>query len=250
MKNKKYIVIIVIVVLVMGVTTCLYFTNREYKYICFNMDVTSDTLIVESYLEECTTNKILPKGVITDKSELLTEDTFTSYRQIKDIYTEGEMLYSDDFILYEAPRATETDIELLTEVEVATDALIEDGLPVGTLDELVKYKIYIKNNKLYAINLNTNEERIIFDKEEVKNIAVRPICCTGNGQLLILTTSGNVYISEHDCNYFFSFDFPFNKLEGSDIVSFKLIPVDDNDFTKNLYGVNPDGEEVLLQKLN
>lgn len=250
MKSKKNIIIIVLVLIIIGVSFYLYLNNREYEYICFNIDITKETLIIESYLEKCTTNKKLPKGAITDKSELLTEDTLTSYKQIKDLYKKGEILYKDDFILYEYPKATESDIELLTEVEVATTAIVENGIPIETLDEPVKYKIFIKDKKLYATNLKSNEEKVIFNTEEVNSIAVRPICCTGNGNLLILTTNGNTYISKYDCNYFFSFDFPFEKLEASNIVSFKLIPANDNDFTKNLYGINSKGEEILLQKLN
>ena len=123
---------------------------------------------------------------------------------------------------------------------------------IGIMDICVtkNYVVGIKENKLYAINLNTKEEKNIFDSENVSAIAVRPICCTGNGILLILTTSGNVYLSEKDCNYDFSFDFPFKKLEASDIKGFKLVPVDEYDFTKNLYGINSNNEEILLQKLN
>lgn len=250
MKNKKIIIVVILGIVILGICMYLYFDNKEYKYICFNMDVTDETLIVEEYLEECTTNKKLPEGVITDKSQLLTDDTFTSYRQIKDIYKKGEMLYKDDFVLYESPRATETNIELLLETEVATNAVLENGLPVSMFEEFIRYRIFIKNKKLYATNLNTGEEKVMFDEEEVINIAVRPICCTGNGQLLILTVNGNAYISEYDCNYFFSFDFPFKKLDGSDIVSFRLIPANENDFTKNLYGINSKGEKILLQKFN
>lgn len=117
-------------------------------------------------------------------------------------------------------------------------------------DELVKYKVYIKKEKLYAKNLNTNEEKIVFDKEPIKNIAVRKLCCTGNGYLLILTTNGDVYISERDCNYDFSFDFPFKKLDVKDVVSFKLVPVADYDFVKNLYGIDSEGNEFLLHMMN
>lgn len=242
MKNKKTILILLGVILIVGTTIYLYLSNKEYTYICFNMEVTKETLIVEEYLEECTTNKKLPKGVITKKEDLLTEDVYTSYRQIKDSYKEGEMLYKDDFIIYETPKANETNIELLNEVEV---------MYLGSGDEEpIRYRIYVNGNKVYTTNLNTNEEKIIFEKEEVQNIAIRPICCTGDGQLLILTTKGNVYISEKDCNYQFGFDFPFQQLEAQNIISFKLIPASDYDFTKNLYGVNSNGEEILLQKLN
>ena len=243
MKNKKLIIILTTtLIFIIGLTIYFYEINKEYKYICFNMDVYKETLVTESYLEECTSNKRLPKGVITSKEDLIINDVYKSYMQIKDVYKEGEMLYKEDFIVYEHPKATETNINLLNEVEV---------MYLGSgFDEPIKYRIYIKENKLYATNLNTDEESIIFDKEKVSSIAVRPICCTGDGNLLILTTNGNVYISEKDCNYAFSFDFPFQKLEVSDIVSFKLVPASDYDFTKNLYGINKNNEEILLQKLN
>ena len=57
-------------------------------------------------------------------------------------------------------------------------------------------------------------------------------------------------MSEKDCNYAFSFDFPFKKLDVKDIVSFKLIPVADYDIVKNLYGVDSKGNEILLHKMN
>ena len=103
---------------------------------------------------------------------------------------------------------------------------------------------------MYAKNLDTKKEQIIFDKEKVSNIAIRSICCTGNGLLLILTEEGNVYISEKDVNYFFNFNFPFTKLEVSNIIAFKLIPAFDYDYAKNLYGINKNKEEILLHKLN
>lgn len=143
---------------------------------------------------------------------------------------------------YEYEKAKITEIELKTEV---------DTMNHGNSDEeIVKYKTYIKNNKLYAKNLNTNEEKMIFDKEPVKNIATRNICCTGNAHLLILTTSGNVYMSNEDSNYGFTLNIKFNKLDAKNIVSFKLIPTADYDYVKNLYGVDSDGKEILLHKIN
>lgn len=154
------------------------------------------------------------------------------------VYAEFE-IDEDDF---EYKKAVEEDILLKTEVEAMNHG--------NNSEDLTKYRVYVKNNKLYAKNLNTNEEKIVFDKELVKNIAIRPICCTGNSLLLILTVDGNVYISEKDCIYAFSFDFPFKKLDVSDIVAFKLIPVNENDVVKNLYGVDSKGNEILLHKIN
>lgn len=142
----------------------------------------------------------------------------------------------------EDEKATIDEIALKTEMNLTSHG--------SNSKEFVEYKAYVKNNKLYAKNLKTNEEKVIFDKEPVKNIAIRSICCAANGYLLILTMNGNVYMSENDCNYDFSFDFPFNKIATTDIVSFKLIPATDYDAVKNLYGVDSKGKEVLLHKMS
>lgn len=241
MKENKIIFVVSLVFVVLGICIYLFLSNREYKYVCFNMDINEDTLVIEEYLEECISTEKLDEDVITDKDDLLTDDVFISYRLLKD-YKKGEKLYKNDFALYEAPRAASSDIELLTELEVMNHG--------NSSEDFTKYKAYIKDKKLFAVNLNTNEEKMIFDKEEVLGIAVRPFCCAGEGYLLILTTNGNAYISEKDCNYAFGFDFPFIKLDGSDIVSLKLISENDIDFVKNLYGINSKGEEILLQKFN
>lgn len=166
----------------------------------------------------------------------------------RDVYIgDDSMQYEEGFCLGSTTR--EANIDLVTEL-ILKSSVTQDNHYIDGEEELIEYKVMIKNKKLYATNLETDEERVIFDKEEVSNIAVRPICCTGNGNLLILTTKGNVYLSEKDCNYSFSFDFPFQKLEAQDIVAFKLIPASDNDVTKNLYGVDSKGNQILLQKIN
>ena len=149
-------------------------------------------------------------------------------------FEKGEVVVSDTPIVEE--------IELMTEIEVTNHG--------NSSDDLVKYKVYIKDSKLYTKNLKSNEEKIIFDKELVKNIAVRSICCAGNGYLLILTTSGNVYMSEKDCNYDFSFEFPFKKLDGLNIEKFKLVPAFENDVARTLYGIDKEGNDIILHKMN
>lgn len=250
MKKKKSIILIltIIIIVIVAIPSINYYyqSNKEYKYICFNKNVIIGTYIEESYLEECTTKEKLPNGVITNKKELLSTEKDKVYKQTKNTYDKGEMLYKKDFILYDTESIEVIDIALLNEIEVISTATIENGLPTGFLEEPIKYNIHIKNNKLYATNLNTKEEKLIFDKEEVKHIALRPYCCAGNGKLLIITTSGNVYISINDCNYFFSFDFPFEKLDVSNIVSFKLIAKGDNDVVKSLYGITSNGKEIFI----
>ncbi|MBE6156432.1 MAG: hypothetical protein E7161_01670 [Firmicutes bacterium] len=147
----------------------------------------------------------------------------------------GENKFEDDEAIAE-------EIELKSEVDA-----INHG---NSSEELVEYKTYIKNNKLYAKNLKTNEEKMIFDKEPVKNIATRPVCCAGSAYLLILTTDGNVYMSEQDINYQFSFEISFEKLEAKDIVSFKLMPVSGDYVSHDLYGIDSNGKETLLHKIN
>lgn len=240
--KKKIMLGISLLILMIGLCFC-FLKNREYKYICLNIDLGAEEMIVDQYLEECVTNKKLDKNVITKREELLFDDDHKYYKLKPGVkYQVGDILYKDDFVYYEYPKQTSVELKLLDELEVINHG----NSPL----EFTKYHAYVKNNKLYATNLKTNTTEVVFDTEDVKNIAIRPICCAGEGNLIILTKEGNVYYSEKDCNYSFSFDFPFKKLNVTDIVSFKLIPIDDDDNVKNLYGVNSNGDEILLQKLN
>lgn len=240
MKKKLIIgsfILLLIIILIFIITR-----DKKYKYICLNMDLSAEEIIDETKLTECTTKDTLPDGALTKKEQLLFHNYHKKYMLKEGVsIKKGDILYKDYFDYYEDPKQTSTELQLLDELEVMNHG--------NSSDEFVKYRVYIKDNKLYATNKTTNETKIVFDAEEVKKIASRPICCTGNAYLLILTNDGNVYISEKDSNYFFSFDFPFNKIDATDIVSFKLIPYNDYDSAKNLYGVNSKGEEILLQNL-
>lgn len=240
MKNKKNIIILTIsIIIITSLSIYLFTTTKEYTYICLNQELTKGQCIVKNYLEECTTNEEIPDGVVTNKSEILNETGINGvYCLTKNKYEPGEMLYKKDFELPEYEKVTSTDIALLEEVEVLDHGSGEE--------DLTRYKAYIKSSKLYAINLNTNEEKLIFDEEKIKNIAIRPYCCAGNAKLLILTTNGNVYFSKQDSTYSFNFDVTFEKLEVNDIIGFKLVPKQDYDIVKSLYGINSNGEEVLI----
>lgn len=237
MKKKKNVIIIV-ATLILLTYIAIYQRNKEYTYICLNQNLSEGDIVAELHLAECTTNKRLKKGTITKKEELLHEDFYTSYKTLKN-YKEGEILYKNDFEIYIYPKSQEASIELLKELEVMNHG--------NSSEDFTKYKAYIKGNKLYAINLKTNEEKIIFEKEKVSSIAIRPFCCAGNAKLLILTTNGNVYISKKDCHYSFNFDFPFEKINISNIKGFKLIPKDDYDPVKDLYGITYNEELKFIE---
>ena len=240
MNYKKNILIITIILIIIVLTTSiyLYLNQKEYTYICLNKPLIKEQTVLEEYLKECTTKSKLKDGVIVNKNELLDERDGYNYQLKKEKYEVGEILYKYDFELVIPEKVITTDIALLNEVEV-----LDHG---NSSEDFTKYKAYIKNNKLYAINLGNNQEKIMFDEEPVKNIAIRPYCCAGNAKLIILTTSGSVYISKQDCTYSFNFNTEFEKLPITDIVSFKLIPKEDFDIVKSLYGINSDGEEILI----
>ena len=240
MNYKKNIITIIIFILLIITIVVIYINKKEYTYICLNTTLIKEQTVLEEYLEECTTNNKLKDYVIINKNELLDEREGYRYQLIKDKYEPGEILYKKDFKLLIPEKVTSTDIALLNEVEV-----LDHG---SSSEDFTKYKTYIKDGKLYAINLNNNQEKMIFDKEEIKNIAIRPYCCAGNAKLLILTTNGNVYLSKQDCTYSFNFNIEFEKLEIKDIKAFKLIPKEENDIVKSLYGINSDGIEILINE--
>lgn len=214
------------------------YTDKDTINKIYNVFVGLETTIPSTTFNPEITEEIYTISFDTDDFEDKVEWSVEIYKSDNIYYVEQRYngiyeITEEDFNLIKSYiKANDNEYEktLAEEIELKT-TINFTNLGNGS-EELVKYQAYIKNNKLYAKNLKTNEEKIIFDKEPVKNIAIRHICCTANGNLLILTTNGNVYMSEKDCNYDFSFDFPFEKLEAKDIVSFKLIPVSDNDTIK------------------
>ena len=42
----------------------------------------------------------------------------------------------------------------------------------------------------------------------------------------------------------------YTKLNAQNIVSFKLVPLFDYDVAKNLYGIDSEGKEILLHRMN
>ena len=239
--NKKYLLSILGIIVLLIILLGIYLNkNREYSYICFNRDMIKEQRVLEEYLDECISKEKLPKGVITNKNEILTNDEWTSYIINKDKYKEGDMLYKEDFVLFEYPKSEAVDIKLLTELEI-----VDHGI---SSEDMETYRLYIEDKKLYANNKDTRETRIIFDSEEVSSIALRSLCCAGDSRLLILTIEGNVYISKKNATYGFSFDsdFPFDKLDVSNVVAFKLVPENDIDSVKNLYVIDKNGNEIKV----
>lgn len=239
MKKNKNLITLISIITITIITTLIYAKNTKYEYICFNKDISIGEVIKEEYLTICKTNKKINNDIIINKSQLLTKDE-NQYRLINRNYKEGEKIYIKDFELINDTKKTSTDIALLNEVEVLNHGTSED--------DLTRYKTYIKNKKLYAINLTTNEEKIIFEQEDVKNIAIRPYCCTGNTKLIILTTNGNLYISNKDCTYSFNFDITFTKLNTTNITNLKLVSSNQYENINSLYGINSSGEEILIEE--
>lgn len=237
MKKKIIIATTIVILIVLG--GILYITNtKKNSYVCLVAKVPSGEKIKEYVLGECTTSNKLPKGVITKKDDV-------TYKCLKEgiVKDKKDFIYNSDLETCYEDRVTETDIPLLASLTVL-------GYMENFEDEEIYYDLYVKNNKLYARNNKTNEERVIFDEKEVFAIATRNYCCTGNQRLLILTLAGEVYISVKDVRYDFTFDsdFPFAKTNGNNIKYFKLIPENDDDLVKKLYGITSDGKEVLIEE--
>lgn len=63
----------------------------------------------------------------------------------------------------------EEDIELKTELSFES-SMDEDGNYISFSEGRVSYNVYIKDNKLYSKKLDTNEEKIVFDKEKMLKV--------------------------------------------------------------------------------
>ena len=86
----------------------------------------------------------------------LKENTKEEQNKFREMVVDSDLIKFEEGEIVVSDKATVEEIKLKTEIEVTNH---------GNSDsDLVKYKVYIKDSKLYAVNLKNNEEKIVFDK--------------------------------------------------------------------------------------
>ena len=234
MKDKSRLIRTVLVILLLVFMFAYKYSNKV-EYICLVSNTYKGTKITEDMIDLCTS-----RGRISEKYIVIKEDAIG--KCLTENKRKEDLIYPSDLQICSEDKK-EVLIELLDKIEIL-------GYRESSEDEEVYYDIYVKDKKLFALNKTTNEERLVFDTEEVDKIAKRDICCTGNAKLLILTTSGNVFMSLKDINYEYTFDsdFLFTRLNTLNIVGFKLVSEIDNGYVSQLYGITSDNREVLIEE--
>ena len=97
---------------------------------------------------------------------------------------------------------------------------------------------------------NNKDDKLLFNQEKVDKIASRNLSSTGDSRILILTTNGNVYISEKDPSYDFDYnkDFYFWKLKTSNIMEFELVNNKEHTQNSELYGITKDNKTIRIEE--
>ena len=97
---------------------------------------------------------------------------------------------------------------------------------------------------------DNKDDKLLFNQEKVDKIASRNLFSTGDSRILILTTNGNVYISEKDPSYDFDYnkDFYFWKLKTSSIVGFELVNNKEETQNSELYGITKDNKTIRIKE--
>ncbi len=108
----------------------------------------------------------------------------------------------------------------------------------------------IKDNKVIAINNQNNTEKEIFTQEEVKSIFIRLYGSREEAKLGIITSSGNLYISQTEINYDYVWndDIIMEKQNVQNVSSLQIEKASETDPTGSLIAINDEGQEIYLKE--
>ena len=233
-ENKKTNILSTILVFGLLIIFFGYKYSNKVEYLCLKDNTYKDTKITKDMITKCTSRGRTNKKYITKEYDIVGKCLNTNKRKERLIYPSDIEICSEDRDI--------TTIEL-------TDELNYYNHPESTSDKEIYYTFYVKNNMLY-VKGNNKDDKLLFNQEKVDKIAKRTFSSTGDSRILILTTNGNVYISEKDPSYDFDYnkDFYFWKLKTSSIVGFELINNKEHTQNSELYGITKDNKKIRIEE--
>ena len=210
-------------ILVFGLLIILfgYKYSNKVEYLCLKDNTYKDTKITKDMITKCTS-----RGRTNKEYDIVGKCLNTNKRKERLIYPSDIEICSEDR-------------DIIT-IEL-TDELNYYNHPESTSDKEIYYTFYVKNNMLY-VKGNNKDDKLLFNQEKVDKIAKRTFSSTGDSRILILTTNGNVYISEKDPSY------DFWKLKTSSIVGFELINNKEHTQNSELYGITKDNKKIRIEE--
>lgn len=233
-KNKKTNILSTILVFGLLLTFFIYKYSNKVEYLCLKENTYKDTKITKDMLKTCTERGRVKEKYITKEYDIIGKCLNTNKRKEKLIYPKDIEICNADRKI--TPIALEEELKYYNHME-------------STENKEVYTTFYIKDNMLY-VKEEEKEEKLLFNKEKVSKIATRNLSSTSDSRILILTEKGNVYISEKDPSYNFSYDkdFYFWKLNASNIIGFELISNKEETYNKELYGITKDNTTVRIEE--
>lgn len=233
MKENKNI-LSTILVFTLLLTFFIYKYSNKVEYICLKENTFKDTKITKDMITKCTSRGRTNKEYITKEYDIVGKCLNTNKRKERLIYPSDIEICSEDRNI--TPIALTEELKYYNHKE-------------SSQDKEIYTTFYIKDNMLYAKNDN-QEDKLLFNQEKIDKIAKRPISSTGDSRIIILTTNGNVYISEKDPSYDYTTDenYYFWHLEATNIIGFELISNKEELYPSELYGITKDKSTVRIEE--
>ncbi len=233
-KNKKTNILSTILVFGLLIIFFGYKYSNKVEYLCLKDNTYKDTKITKDMIKTCISRGRTKEKYITKEYDIVGKCLNTNKRKERLIYP--------------------SDIEICLEDRKITTIDLKEELKYynhleSTSDKEIYYTFYIKDNMLYVKGDN-KDDKLLFNQEKVDKIASRNLFSTGDSRILILTTNGNVYISEKDPSYDFDYnkDFYFWKLKTSSIVGFELVNNKEETQNSELYGITKDNKTIRIKE--
>lgn len=234
MKDKSRLIRTVLVILLLVFMFAYKYSNKV-EYICLVSNTYKGTKITEDMIDLCTSRGRVKDKYITKEYDIVNKCLNTNKKM-------ESLIYFSDIEICEDDRKI-TNIDL-------TDELKYYNHIESSYDKEIYDTFYIKDNMLYVRSDDNKEDKLLFNQEEIDKIAKRHLSPTGDSRILILTKSGNVYISEKDPSYAFDYnkDFYFWKLKVSNIIGFELINDKEDNYQSELYGITKDNKSIRIDE--
>lgn len=233
-ENKKTNILSTILVFGLLIIFFGYKYSNKVEYLCLKDNTYKDTKITKDMIKTCISRGRTKEKYITKEYDIVGKCLNTNKRKERLIYP--------------------SDIEICLEDRKITTIDLKEELKYynhleSTSDKEIYYTFYIKDNMLYVKGDN-KDDKLLFNQEKVNKIASRNLSSTGDSRILILTTNGNVYISEKDPSYDFDYnkDFYFWKLKTSNIMGFELVNNKEHTQNSELYGITKDNKTIRIEE--
>lgn len=199
------------------------------SYLCLNAAVNKKDVLYKNMLVSCKTRASLPEGTLTNGNI----NDFSFYEEIANSYESNQIIFT-------TAKSDKDAINIYNDLAIKID--MSDSIEMPSQSGAINRYIIGNDKVLYYTN-----DQSIFNKDNVKSIAIINECCAGGYYLLVLTENGNVYLSDQDLSEITSSkNISFSKKGVSGATSI-IMKLSKNQTTASIYAVDSNDNLTLIK---